>query len=208
MSVPTHGPYCQTLMYPTDCWYCGARIYVLQCTCGSVVLFDYPRPPWQEHDHSGGIGGSGLSGWAAVDVLRANGIPIVPSILDKVFPRSATKKQTLKSISEDIRSVKPRIGVKQSLLAVVRELHTETNRTERLRTLGGLGAKFFNLPKGRFGQVTLVNNGRRPNLSYTCILPQQLGLERSAKNKMVFAQIEGRGIGENAIWLVTDIRVI
>src|SRR5437773_2376507 len=85
MSVPTHRATCQTWMYPTDCWYCGARIHVLQCTCQSAVLLDYPRPPWQKHDCSGGIGGSGYSGWAAVDVLRAHGFAITTKILDKCF---------------------------------------------------------------------------------------------------------------------------
>jgi hypothetical protein len=98
--------------------------------------------------------------------------------------------------------------VRRSLLAVVRELQMATNRTERMKALGGLGAKLLNLPSGPFGQITLVNNGRRPNLSYTCILPQRLGLPKHAKNKMVFAQIEGRGTGEHKIWLVTDIRII
>ncbi len=208
MSIPTHGPYCQTWMYPTNCWYCGRPIHVLQCTCGSVVLFDYPRPPWQEHDHAGGIGGSGFSGWAAVDVLRAHGVPIVPSILDKIFPTAATKRQTLKSASEDIRKVKPKGGVRHSLLAVVRELYAAANRTERMKALGGVGARLFNLPRGRLAQITLVNNGRRPNLSYTCILPEHLGLPKKAKNKIVFAQIEGRGVSDHAVWIVTDIRVI
>jgi hypothetical protein len=174
------------------------------------VLLDLPRPPWDEHHcgSGGGVGGSGLSGWAAVDVLRANGVPIVASILDKVFLRAATKKRTLKSISEDIRAVKPLDGVQRDILAVVRELLTETNRTGRMQSLGGVGAKLLRLPKGPFSQVTLVINRKRPNLAYTCILPRALGLPKSAKNKMVYAQVEGHGIGEHTIWIVKDIHVI
>jgi hypothetical protein len=206
--VPTHGPYCQTWMYPTDCWYCGKPIHILQCTCGSVVLFDYPRPPWQEHDHTGGIGGSGYSHWQAVDVLRSLGVPIVQSVLDKIFPKAEQKQEAQKSASNNIKAVAPKFGVRRSLLAVVREFYQQTNRTERMKALGGLGTRLLKLPPGPVGQITLVNNGTQPNLSYTCILPSVLGLAKNAKNKMVFAEIEGRGVRGNSIWIVTDIRVI
>jgi hypothetical protein len=199
VSVPTHRASCQTWMYPTQCWYCRAPIHVLQCTCGSAVLFDYPRPPWQEHDCSGGIGGSGFSGWAAVDVLRSRGIPITRSVLNKVFPRTATGKATAAFASEEIGAVKPKAGICVSLLAVLRDVRADTTRIRRVTDLGDLGAKFLNLPKGSFEQITLVDNRSRPNGSYTCILPQRLGLPKSAKNRLVFAEIEGRGAGESAV---------
>ena len=41
MATPTHGLLCQSWTYPTQCWYCRARIYVYQCSCGSAVLFDW-----------------------------------------------------------------------------------------------------------------------------------------------------------------------
>jgi hypothetical protein len=195
-------------MYPTNCWGCGHPIHILQCTCGSVVLFDYPRPPWQEHECHSGIGGSGYSGWQAVDVLRSMGVPIVESVLDKIFPKAKNKQQALKSAAEDTRAVPPKRNAHRSFLALVSDLHPQTNRTERMRALGGIGAKFFNLPSGSFGQITLINNGKHPNLSYTCILPERLGLPKSAKNKIVFAEIEGRGILGNVIWIVTDIHLI
>jgi hypothetical protein len=140
--------------------------------------------------------------------LRANGVPIVPSILDKVFPASARKKPTPQLASDDIKAVKPVGGARRFLLAIVRELLTETNRTERVTALGPVGAKLLHLPRDPLGQVTLIVNSRRPSLTYTCILPQRLGLPKSAKNKMVFAQIEGRVAGVHAIWLVIEIRVL
>jgi len=91
---------------------------------------------------------------------------------------------------------------------MVRDLMTETKRTERLGALGDVGTKLLRLPKGPLWQVTLVVNSERPNLTYTCILPQRLGLPKNAKDKLIFAQIEGRVAGEHAIWLVTDARVI
>lgn len=195
-------------MYSTDCWGCGKPIHILQCTCGSAVLFDYPRPPWQEHECHSGIGGSGYTGWQAVDVLRSMGIPIYEDVLNKIFPKASNKQRALKSASDDIKPVKPVRGVRRSLLAIIRELHTETKRTEYLRKLGSVGAKILDLPPSQLWQITLVNNGRRPNLSYTCILSARLGLSKTAKNKMVFAEIEGRVAGEHGIWIVTDIQMI
>ncbi len=208
MSVPNHQASCRTWMYLTSCWYCGASIHVLQCTCGSAVLFDYPRPPWQEHDCSGGIGGSGFSGWTAIDVLRSQGIPITRSVLDKVFPPSATKNGTTASAAEETGAVKPRSGVCLSLLAMLRDIRADTTRIRRMIDVGDLGAKLFNLPKGPFEQITLIDDRSHPNASYTCILPQGLGLPKGAKNKLVFAEIEGRGTGAHAIWLVKDVHVV
>jgi hypothetical protein len=136
------------------------------------------------------------------------GFPIYDNILNKIFPKASNKQQAQKSASDDIKPVRPISRVHRSLLAIVRELHTETKRTEYLRTLGTVGAKMLNLPPGPLWQITLVNNGTRPNLAYTCILPARLGLPKTAKNQMVFAEIEGRVAGEHRIWLVTDIQVV
>ncbi len=173
------------------------------------MLFDRPEPPWPEHDCSGGIGGSGFSGSEAIDVLRANGLPIAAGIWGKVFPPSATREQTPRSTPPEImRAVEPVGGERRPLLALVRELLTKTNLTDRVSALGGIGAKLLHLPKSPLWQVTLVVNSERPNLSYTCVLPQHLGLPKNAKDKMIFAQIEGRVAGGHAIWLVTDIRLV
>jgi hypothetical protein len=209
MSVPTHRASCQTWIYPTGCWYCGADIYVLQCTCGSAVLLDMNRPPWDEHDCSatGTLGRSGLKGWAAVDVLRSNGVPINADIMAKVFPRPEGKKATAPE-AVSMKAVKPKTGQKIGILAVVRNLLTTTKKIAGLGELGEMGAKLLQLPKGRLWQVTLVVNGERPNLSYTCILPAALGLAKDAKDKIVFAQLEAKVAADHAHWLVTEIQVI
>jgi hypothetical protein len=182
----------------------------LQCTCGSAVLFDKPKPPWPEHDcSSGGIGGSGLSGWAAVDVLRANGIPIDANIMAKVFPaKLRSGKAGASPPTDSMEAMQPEAGKKIDLVAVARELLTDTKKTDRLNALGDIGAKLLKLPKGDLWQLTLVVNSERPNLTYTCILPARLGLPKDAKNKMVFAHIEAKVAGAYAIWLVTEIQLV
>jgi hypothetical protein len=149
-----------------------------------------------------------LSGWAAVDVLRANGVPIDSNIMAKVFPAKLRSGKAVSPPSESMAAMEPEAGKKIDLVAIVRELLTDTKKTDRLMALGDLGTKLLKLPKGDLWQLTLVINSERPNLTYTCILPAGLGLPKDAKNKMVFAQIEAKVVGEYAIWLVTEIQLV
>jgi hypothetical protein len=208
-SIPTHGPCCQTWHYSTKCWHCGKAIYVLQCTCGSAVLFESLGWPWPEHECRG-IGGSGLSGWIAVDILRANAVPIDSGIMQKAFPppELQNRKPNRPLPSEQTKAVLPTAGKRVTLLGVVRDMFTTTKRTKHLENLGSLGAKFLRLPKGPLRQVTFVVNSERPNLTYTCIVPARLGLPRDAKNKMVLASLEARVVGEHAMWIATDARLV
>ena len=137
-----------------------------------------------------------MSGWAAVDVLRANGIPIDANIMAKVFPaKLRSGKVGASPPPESMTAIQPKAGKKINFVAIVRELLTDTKKTDRLNALGDVGAKLLKLPKGDLWQLTLVVNSERPNLTYTCILPARLGLPRNAKNKMVFAQIEAKVVG-------------
>lgn len=73
--------------------------------------------------------------------MRSMGVPIVESVLDKIFPKAKNKQQALKSAAEDTRAVPPKRNAHRSFLALVSDLHPQTNRTERMRALGGIGAK-------------------------------------------------------------------
>jgi hypothetical protein len=130
--------------------------------------------------------------------------------MQKAFPSTATGRRAAATPSPElIKAVQPRVAGEQiTLLAVIRELFTDTKRTERLKTLGAIGEKLLRLPKGPLWQTTLVVNDKRPNLTYTCILPQRIGVPQDSKNKMAFAQLEGRVAGEHAVWLVTDMRLL
>lgn len=46
---PNHGPRCWTKTYPAKCWHCRSGIFVHQCACGSVVLFDALGNGWPRH---------------------------------------------------------------------------------------------------------------------------------------------------------------
>lgn len=205
VSIPTHRSSCVTKMYPARCRGCGASIHILQCSCGSVVLFDLPEPPWEEHDCSttGTIGRSGLKGWDAIDVLRANSVGIGPAIMGLAFPKDVNGGRS-PAVAKSLDSVAPKPGQIKDILASVRELLTDTQRIRALNSVSGVGAKLLGLPKGDIWQVTLVTN----NSAYTCIMPAGLGLTKDSKNKTVFAHLESRVAGSHAIWLATDIRIV
>ena len=208
MPIPTHGPFCQTLIYPTSCWYCEQSIHVLQCSCGSAVLFDEIGPPWPKHacsNISGGIGGSGLSGWNAVDALRAQGAAISHDVMQKIFPARQSSKERKARPSEDIKRMEPTPRQAMDLLAVVRELRASTRRTMAIGGLSTMGLKLLGLdPKLRYWQITLVRNDVRPNESYTALVPEHLaqGLRKSV---MVMVRMSARVRGNSAYWVVSDV---
>lgn len=212
MPIPAHSPSCQTWIYPTNCWSCDDEIFVLQCTCGSVVLLDERVPPWPKHyctkTGSGhGIGGSGLSGWMAIDTLEAQGIRITFDIMEKIFP---SKKQGNHAVFQEteIRKIEPEGSSQLSLLAVVREMPQSTRRTKEIADLPEMGLKLLGIEPGiTYRQITLVDNQIRPNESYTAFIPKRLaaGLIR---NGMVVASMRGCVVGNFVGWIVTDISLL
>ena len=52
MSIPTHGPDCETRTWKTTCPDCGRLVWFLSCTCGSKVFFDNKGYPWRLHSES------------------------------------------------------------------------------------------------------------------------------------------------------------
>ena len=209
MSVPTHGPFCQTLVYGTSCRYCQKGIWVLQCTCGSVVLLDERRPPWPKHacaneDAFSGIGGSGFSGWTAVSKLMEMGVTITPDVRRKIFPSSRSPVHKSDRGTE-VKRIKPQDGKRHSLLAVVRELHSSTKRIATINTMSTLGCQLLGLdPAARYWQITLVDNAGRPNKSFTAVVPDHLarGLRRGV---MVMAEMFGSVKSDFSSWVITSI---
>ena len=209
MSVPTHGPFCQTLVYRTSCHFCQEGIWILKCTCGSAVPLDECGPPWPKHgcanrSKAGGIGGSGFSGLDAANKLLDLGIPISADVRQKIFPRSQNFARNAER-GVEITRIKPRDGKRQSLLAVVRELHSSTRRIADVDALSALGRQLLGLhPEAPYRQITLVVNLDRPNRSFTALVPDHLvqGLKRGV---MVTAEMFGSVRGAFASWVITDI---
>ena len=70
--VPTHGPWCTTRTWPTDCSICGQAVFYFSCACGSSVFFDHLGRPWPLHRHDDDAAGGAADDpppWAA-DAIR------------------------------------------------------------------------------------------------------------------------------------------
>lgn len=205
MSIPTHGPFCKTLMFQTSCWYCQQSISILKCTCGSAILLDHAGPPWPKHFCGGRGGGAEFSGWTAVDALPVQGPSIASGVMLKEYPGQGENNRRVQRESP-IRRVDPEGSGQLSLLAVVRELNRDTKWTKEVHALPDFGKKLRSLdPRVRYWQITLVDNGVRPNKSYTALIPD--GLARSLRTSViVVAEIRGSISPSFAEWIVTDIK--
>ena len=205
MSVPTRGPFCQTLIYDTLCWYCQQDIWILQCTCGSVVLLEAPGAPWPKHacagrGGAGGLSGSGLSGWASVNALQAQGVPISPDI-------GPSARQNVHNTEPEaaIKQIRPKNGERRSALAVVRGLYLSTRRIAAVDALPELGRKILRLdPQMCYWQITLVDNAARPNKSFTGLVPDHLA-QSLELGVMVMVKMFGSVSGRFTNWVITDI---
>lgn len=205
MSVPNYGPFCQTVTYNTSCRSCQQQIYVMQCTCSSAVLFDELGWPWPKHvcDNTGG---SDLSGWQAVDVLRAHGVSISHDIVQKIFPPNYQLSRESNREQIEIVKIEPVENSRQTILAVVREIEMETKKTKVQESLPEFGKKLFGIdPKLTCCQVTLVDNTDRPNKSFTGLAPSHL-VEGLKYNSMVMAEMYGRVTPALSIWVIHDMK--
>ncbi len=182
MPVPTHDASCQSLTYPTSCWYCQRKIFVFQCSCGSSVLFDELGWPWPRHN-----------------------CPDWPGDQIPVELRELEPPEPIPPGQHDTRRIDPAAGEERSLLVVVRELNASTNRTEEVGTLGEYGRQLLGLePGAHYWQITLVDNRVRPNESFTALVSERLA-QHLKRHVMVMAEISARGFGDQANWIVTDV---
>lgn len=213
MSVPTHGEFCSTWMYPRNCWYCGCSIYILQCSCGSTVLLDTPRPPWEKHDcGSGGIGGSGYSGWIAIDQLRAEGVPITNSIMKQVFNDLRKSLKNNKKPDPDIEKAHPYENQKVQFLGIVREKNRKTKLIDKMNALSDMAHKIITLPMGKKIQFTIHDNGGKIHKSYTCLALEKTipsGIKVGIIVKITLRPCFSKGLPDSdSVWFVEEIGLL
>lgn len=150
-----------------------------------------------------------MSGWAAVDVLQAQGVTITPDIMRKVFPAPTGKANKKAAHTADIKRINPSGKKPINVLGIVREFERSTKRTQEIHSLGDIGKKFLGLQNTKkLWQLTLVMNSERPNLSYTCVAPDSFQFLQKAKNQMAFARLRPGVMGDVAIWIVEQIDII
>ena len=222
MPVPNHGPFCTTWMYETSCWHCHHPIFILQCSCGSAVLFDERGPPWPRHNCSGfaghtslgskhgdGIGGSGMSGWTAIDQLRSSGMPVTPEIMKGVFgePVEITGN---KPVNPDIEAIPPESGQSRDVIVSMMEFHKDTSSTEYVNNLSSIARQMGGIPapRGQFMQMTLHHSYGVRRDSYTALIDSQIaptGMRKHCKKHSIF---QVRMFATKQFWIIKELYLL
>lgn len=212
MPVPTHGPLCRSWNYQVACRFCSRDIWIFHCVHGSTVLFDHLGHPWPKHtcsdpDNEGGIGGSGLSGWEAVETIRAQGIPITPEIIEKIFLDRPSKVHHFNPEDKTV-AVVPQNRTTRDIAAVVREIHTDTGRIRSVKQLPKMGYRILGLdPTERYHQITLIDSSLSPNESFTALIPAVL-TRNVEKGMVVQANLIGHVGGKMAVWVISRMELL
>ena len=217
MSIPTHRDSCKTWLYSTHCWDCSNLIYILQCTCGSAVLFDEQYPAWTKHNCGGpgGIGGSGLSGWAAIDELRASGMPITPKIINIVF---GNKPQTNSNgpvnadipVNSDIKIIKPEKGKTEYLILSLMDFHKITENTKVVNGLNNFARQIEGVPNAnvKFTQMTFMHNIDGKRLSYTALVPSQMRPTHVKEHLKKHSLFHARLVSSRQWWFIEELHLL
>ena len=192
---PNHGLFCQSRTYRTKCWDCRAPIYVYQCSCGSVVLFDR-------------LG----SGWPLHTCGRASLSPPRPILSDAEWERREFKawmeaiqpgsKQWISVPAEDHRQSPP--------LRFVATLQVLPQQTKRISSLDResqfeLAAMEVRSEAKSYAQVTLRDTAPSPHRVYPAIVKwSDLPAGRLRLNMRVGVILEARGL-KRAEWFVVEM---
>ncbi len=197
MSVPSHGPSCQSRVFQASCWSCDQRIHIFQCSCGSTVLLDLLGWPWPQHNCPGyrdlkGVGGGHESVGvqdSPEDTARASNWP----------------ERISASSSVPIERIAPSAGQSLDVVAVMREVHRNTRRTMAIDDLSEFGKKLLGLDtNAQYWQVTLVQSDSCPNKSYTAFVSEK-DLRGFKQGVLVGARISAHAQGSSPHWVVSRI---
>ena len=191
-----HGLFCQSWTFPTKCWFCRARIYVYQCSCGSVVLFDSLGSGWPIHvcgTSSATTQARPIRSDAEWDRLRFT------SQMEAIKPGSG---QWVSSPPESHRGTSP-----LSFIATLQDLPTQTKRIAALdgESQVELAAMKVRSGANSYAQVTLRDTASSPHRVYPAIVKQSdLPGARLRRNMRVGVTLEARGL-RRAEWFVVEM---
>jgi hypothetical protein len=202
MSVPNHGPFCQSKTYPVKCWDCGKQIYIFQCTCGSTVLFDRLGSPWPIHD----CGGEKLpTGWDAIRKLQSMGVPIDQRVMEYAFGK---KPKRPSNAPPPIIRVDPVHGEVLDIIAILREYNDTTKVVNSIKEFGTIGLQILGLKNDqKVAQITFHDTSKSQAESYTCLMPLALSVNKSDIGKLIGVSLRGVVSGSMSYWIVSNIDV-
>ena len=192
--IPNHGIFCQTWTYPTKYWDCGAQIHVLQCSCGSAVLFDHLGSGWPHHD-------CGTTSARIQRIIRSDAEWERLRIHERMEAIQPGKKQWVSSPPEAQRGAPPR-----HFVATVQDPPAHTKRIARLDGESPFDLAAMNVGAGAqsYAQVTLRDTASAPHRIYPAIVERSALPGELRRNMRVGVTLEARGL-ERAEWFILEI---
>lgn len=199
MSVPTHYSSCTSWTFPVNCWDCGERIFIFQCTCGSTVRFDRLGGAWPQHD----CGGEPLpTGWAAIRKLESMGVEIDEKVLEYAFGKNEPKTQT----PPPIVKITPTHAATENHMLVLRECQSDTKIIKEIQSLGAIGLGMLGLtPNQELRQLTLHDTSNEQAKSFTCFISARHEPSKSDLGRLFGITLSGFHVGSLKIWLASDL---
>ena len=198
MPTPSHGLSCSSRTFPTACHYCGDGIFVFQCSCGSVVLFDELGGNWPQHR---------LACYLKPGDAQ---LPTSEQRSDWIRREFEQVRKRLKPSDVQFVSIEPASVAGQTVAAVmvIREMPSRTQRIERMEQWNPFARAAMDIdqPDGSYVQITLADSGAEPRSTYPAIVERNLvdGLPLK-HNSPVGASLQARSSGGLAEWFVTEI---
>lgn len=118
-----HGPYCNSITFPTRCRFCGSEVFFFSCDCGSRVFFDELGYPWPIHNCMR----SSTAG-TSVDTSPSR----IPSIMDISIYRGGSNNNLLPGLVHTPNTLSP---------TVIRRFQNIQNQVREILRIDPLGSE-------------------------------------------------------------------
>lgn len=217
----THGPWCNTRVWPTNCPGCGHSVFFFSCNHGSKVFFDALGRPWPVHDcdtswtrglkrTTDSTGRITVHLSAGVSVSRPpDTFNIAPEIVERA------KQSPIKEAQAPIVCINPEPTRPQAVIGVLREIRQHANpyryhnipdTTFGSAALGPIGQQSV----GRITVHTPLNSESSQLASYTMWIPAALISNRRIKTGItvhIGLQVISL-LGGERVWFCDEFEVI
>lgn len=210
-SHPIHGHWCGSRVFPAKCRYCGQKIFIFTCDCGSRILFNELGYPWPKHSCSE----YQITRYGSEKALVSGGYSSLHELaIDAIDPEFQEHVRRKKDWSAPIVKISPNDNNDQQVSGIVREVTHRIDPFKKLKIAkGSLGA--FQLEKtlpDEISQITVHAGGIGDDQieSYTFWVSRKLfDKKEMAKGRVIYLHLKSiQPLGLDAFWLAEEIQFL
>ncbi len=229
MMYPTHGSWCNTRTFPTNCPTCNSSVFFFQCDHESRVFFDDLGPPWPVHRclgsrvSAGSLAPrpSGKTAWTRLEGITFSARDPNHGLLQgmrrfKVDGEIIQRVKRTESLSRETMRIDPFDKQKESLIGVVSDVHYLPMTNNLGIDPDSVGATFIEQQLGDTDvkQVTIlvdesdIDQDALDLMSYTAWCPKDVSSQLK-KGTIVKAMAEATdflGIGHR--WVIKSLEIL